>query len=89
MLKKILDSSKESIIEKTKNPFLGTYLIVWLIRNWDLVYTLFNFDKGTTLGEKVGFVELYYNDISFLKNLVYNILWALLLLLCTYIILSI
>ena len=48
MIKDFLVSFKDNFKEKTRNPFLGTYLIVWLIRNWELIYTLFNFDQNKT-----------------------------------------
>lgn len=84
MIKDLLVSFKDNFKEKSHNPFLGLYAIVWLVRNWELVYTLFNFDKGTKLENKVKFVETYYAENSFLESLGWNILWSFGMLLLSY-----
>jgi predicted transcriptional regulator len=89
MIKDFLISFKDNFREKTRNPFLGTYLFVWFIRNWELVYSLFNFDSGCTLADKVSFVKNYYAKISFLENIGTNIFWAIGLLALTYILLNV
>lgn len=89
MIKDFLISFSDNFKEKTKNPFLGTYLLVWLIRNWDLVYTLFNFDKDYTLDDKKTFISNYYKNGDFINNLGSNILWAFGILITTYLLLNI
>lgn len=89
MIKDFLISFSENIKERSKNPFLGTYLLVWLIRNWDLVYSLFNFDQNSKRGERIKFVNDYYNKINFVENLLINILWSFGLLILTYILVNI
>lgn len=65
----------DNIKQKTTNPFIGTLIGVWLVRNWELVYTLFNFDDGCLLADKKKFVWDYYQDkdiwIEFLTNFGY------------------
>ncbi|WP_299112890.1 hypothetical protein [uncultured Winogradskyella sp.] len=89
MIKDFLISFKDNFKEKTRNPFLGTYLIVWIIRNWLLVYTLFNFDKIHNLDFKVNFIKTYYSENDFITNLLTNILWSLGLLILTYVLLNV
>lgn len=89
MIKDFLISFTDNFKEKTKNPFLGTYLLVWLIRNWNLVYTLFNFDENSTLDDKKDFITNYYTQVDFVANLGINILWAFGLLIATYLLLNI
>ncbi|EMY3476827.1 DUF3450 domain-containing protein [Flavobacterium psychrophilum] len=89
MIKDFLISFTDNFKEKTKNPFLGTYLFVWLIRNWDLAYTLFNFDKDCTLDDKKTFISNYYKNGDFISNLGGNILWAFGILITTYLLLNI
>lgn len=89
MIKDFLISFSDNFKEKTKNPFLGTYLLVWLIRNWDLVYTLFNFDKDCTLDDKKSFIISYLKGNDFIENLAINILWSFGLLITTYALLNI
>ena len=89
MIKDFLVSFKDNLSDKTKNPFLGTYLLVWIVRNWELIYSLFNFDKTFTLKQKVNFISNYYKTNNFIENLFTNIYWAFGLLLLTYTLLNI
>lgn len=89
MITDFLISFSDNFKEKTKNPFLGTYLLVWFIRNWDLVYTLFNFDTDCTLDDKKTFISNYYENGDFIGNLGSNILWAFGILITTYLLLNI
>lgn len=56
MIKDFLISFKDNFREKHRNPLLGTYLLVWLFRNWELLFTLFNFDKEKKLQDKIEFI---------------------------------
>ncbi|MDT0295930.1 hypothetical protein ACFQ3R_11380 [Mesonia ostreae] len=89
MIKDFLISFRDNFKEKTRNPFLGTYLIVWIIRNWELIYTIFNFDKNYQLKDKVDFIKTYYSEQSFIGNLLTTALWAFGLLILTYLLLAI
>jgi len=89
MITSILTSFKDSISQKATNPFLGTYLGVWLLRNWDLVYAVFNFDKGDNLQTRLAYIDHYYSHYPFLKNLVCNIAIAFGVLLATYLVLGV
>ncbi|NHM04803.1 hypothetical protein [Flavobacterium celericrescens] len=88
MVKDFLISFSDNFKEKTKNPFLGTYLLVWIIRNWELIYTLFNFDSDCNLNDKKKFIFNYYKNNDFITNLLTNILWAFGLLILTYLLLN-
>ncbi|OXA83479.1 hypothetical protein B0A56_01445 [Flavobacterium columnare NBRC 100251 = ATCC 23463] len=88
MIKDFLISFTDNLKEKTRNPFLGTYLLVWLIRNWELIYTLFNFDNDCNLNEKKEFIFSYYKKNDFITNLFTNILWSFGLLILTYALLN-
>tara|TARA_R110002124_G_scaffold283500_2_gene459618 strand:- start:13 stop:789 length:777 start_codon:yes stop_codon:yes gene_type:complete len=89
MIKDFLISFRDNFKEKTRNPFLGTYLIVWMIRNWELIFTIFNFDDDYKLENKIEFVNSYYTEHSFLGNLFSTILWAFGVLILTYLLLAI
>ena len=69
MIKDFLISFRDNFKEKTRNPFLGTYVIVWIVLNWELIYTLFNFDDNYKLENKVAFIKAYYKEQSFIGNL--------------------
>lgn len=76
MFKDLLVSFKDNIKSKSRNPFLGTYLMIWCIRNWRLVYSFFYFDSKTTLSERIEILASYYTFNSFFSDLMYNVLWA-------------
>jgi hypothetical protein len=88
MFKDLLISFKDNFKDKTRNPFLGTYLMVWIIRNWELLYTLFNFDNDIKLKGKISFIKQYYTENDFIENLWTNLYWAFGLLILTYILLN-
>lgn len=71
----VISQFLDNIKQKTTNPFIGTLIGVWLVRNWELVYTLFNFDEGCLLADKKKFVWDYYQDkdiwVEFLTNFGY------------------
>lgn len=41
MLDKLLISFRDNISRNTRNPFLGTLIFIWIIRNWKIVYAIF------------------------------------------------
>lgn len=89
MFKQSIDSVINNFKDKIKNPFLGTYIFVWLIRNWDLAFTLFNFDKGISLEKKIETINTYFIENSFLSGVFINIALTFLILIITYILLNI
>jgi hypothetical protein len=89
MIKDIFLSFRDNLKEKTTNPFLATYILVWLLRNWNLVYSLFNFDKGHNLEYKITFIKGYYETNSFLEGILWNIGCTFCVLIITYLLLNI
>ena len=88
MIKDFLISFKDSISKKATNPFLGTYFGVWLIRNWDLVYAVFNFDEVDNLQTRLAYINHYYTHCPFFENLCWNLLIAFAVLIATYTVLG-
>jgi hypothetical protein len=89
MIKDIFLSFRDNFKEKTTNPFLGTYIIIWITRNWDLVYSLFNFDKKHDLEYKIAFIKKHYEINSFLEGILWNIGWTFCVIIITYLLLNI
>jgi hypothetical protein len=89
MIKDIFMSFRDNLKEKTTNPFLATYILVWLMRNWDIVYSVFNFDQKSDLKYKLTFIEEYYEINSFLGGIFRNIGWTFCALILTYLLLNI
>jgi len=59
---------KDLFKSKIRNPFFGTLATVWVIHNWDLVYSLFHFDKYWSREMKVEFLSTYFNEPIFIGN---------------------
>jgi hypothetical protein len=88
MVKDIFDSFKDSVKERTTNPFLGTLIIVWILKNWKLVYSLFYFDSRFTLAERLLYIDTYFKQSSFLLNVLYAICITIGVLITTYLLLG-
>ncbi|MEY4877000.1 MAG: hypothetical protein RL708_2149 [Bacteroidota bacterium] len=74
-----LDNFKDAfngIIEKVKNPFGGTFIAVWIIHNWDFVYSLFNFDKDCERVDKLYIIENYIYTRGYCDLFWTPILWT-------------
>ncbi len=70
MIKKTLNSFTENINQKLKNPFLGTFIIIWIIRNWEFVYSLFFFDSETKLNSRIEKIKMFFKDYGFAEILI-------------------
>jgi hypothetical protein len=89
MFKDFFQSFKDDLSKRTTNPFLGTYLLVILFRNWRLIFVLFNFDDSHSLDEKLKIIDEYFNSISIFWYLAENVLYTFTVLIVTYILLNI
>ncbi len=85
MIKELLISFKENLESKSANPFFGTLILIWLIKNWHLLYGIYNFDPKTKLVEKQQFIIDHFKKLPFLETLGYCVLKSILLLVITYI----
>ncbi|PXY01420.1 hypothetical protein DF185_08010 [Marinifilum breve] len=54
----VVKSFAYNLQTKSTNPFFGTLILVWLVRNWELVYTFFNFDSDTKLPDRIAELKL-------------------------------
>jgi len=81
----LLDNYKSKI----RNPFIGTIISVWLIRNWKVVYAIFTFDSDRTMECKINYISSYFSKISFWWELIDCFLIAFLTLIITFILLFI
>ena len=88
MIKDLLVSFRDNVKNKSSNPFLGTYALVWSIRNWRLVYSFFFFDSKTTLNDRIDILASYYTYKTFIYDLGCNILWAIVALILSYLLIN-
>lgn len=89
MVKDTLNSVFENFKERTKNPFLGTLVVVWIVHNWRLVYSLFYFDSKLALDKRLSYIEQYFSEIPFYLNLLHVFLLTILILSVTYLFLGV
>lgn len=87
IMKETFDSVWGSVKDRFTNPFLGTFLFVWLVRNWSLVYGLFIFDEDCTMDDKIKYVKDHFNDYNVFGEFSKNTGITIGLLLIVYIIL--
>lgn len=88
----VLDSVNsfiDNLKTKVSNPFFGTLIAIWIIRNWNLVYGLFIFDKDCTMNDKFEFVRNHFNNKNIYNELWINISTTFVLILLGYILLII
>jgi len=93
MLQKSLDSFKNNIRQKMINPFFGTLIIVWVVRNWELVYGVFTFDEYFTFNERMTYIQKHFKDEfwdwnSFYGNLLCCVIITLITIIFSYIFLG-
>lgn len=88
MVKDTLNSVFDNLKERTTNPFLGTLIVVWIVHNWKLIYSLFYFDSKLTLTERLSYIEEFFQKTPFYLNLFYVFLLTILILCITYLFLG-
>ena len=59
----ILDNLKGDVQDKSKNPFFGAFIATWVIRHWEVVFILFNFDEEFHLDAKLYRVNCYFDSL--------------------------
>lgn len=77
IMKETFDSVWGSVKDRFTNPFLGTFLFVWIVRNWSLVYGLFIFDKACDMIYKLNYVKEHFKNYRVLEEFKINLLWTL------------
>lgn len=69
MINETLVSFKDLLKSKARNPFFGSLAIVWVIHNWDLVYSFFHFGKDFSRQERLDYFDGYFTEPGFLGNM--------------------
>jgi cyclophilin family peptidyl-prolyl cis-trans isomerase len=84
-----IESFMTNLKSKVSNPFFGTLIAVWAIRNWNFVYGIFIFDKDCNMNDKFEFVRNHFKGKVFLYELLINIIITFGLLILGYFLLII
>lgn len=88
MIKYTISSFSDNIIQKIRNPFLGTFIIVWVIRNWKFIYSLFYFDSELSLDNRIVIIKTYFKDYG-INEILITVGYSFLILTTTYVLLNI
>lgn len=88
MFKDTFISVKDNIVKKVTNPFLSTFVGVWIVRNWEFVYSIFFFDDSYSLEMRLTEIESYFADYS-IWDVAITILITFGILIATFILLSV
>jgi hypothetical protein len=88
MIKDLLISFKDNIKSKSVNPLFGAIIIVWLVKNWNLFFSLYYFDPKASLVEKRAFVIEHFTNRPFLGTLLWCIGEAFIVLALSYLLLN-
>lgn len=88
MINEIWQSFKDNVKRRVTNPFLGTFTIVYIIKNWELFYSLLNFDANFNLELKLRYIRKYFELHNFLENIFLCILFTFITIFLTYIFLA-
>lgn len=67
----------ESLKERIKNPIIFTFLFIWILKHWELIYSIFNFDKHHSLFYKLETIKKYLDNNSIWELLFSPLLLAL------------
>ena len=62
MISEILASFRDNVSRKVKNPFYGTFAIVFILQNWQLFYSLISFDDLTQRQTRIKIIEQYITN---------------------------
>ncbi|MCU7612903.1 hypothetical protein N0B16_00460 [Chryseobacterium sp. GMJ5] len=73
-----------NIKDKLTSTFFGTFIFVWILRNWDFVYTFFNFEKNSDLHERITYIRCYFYSKNIYCETPINIVFTIVLIILGY-----
>lgn len=92
MIKEYFNSALKGIKERTQNPFTttnntpfaGAYLIALIIYNWEICFSLLNFDSNDKRINKIQILSNYFNNSTVIERLGYPLVIAFLTIIFYY-----
>lgn len=86
----VLDNIKSSVnhlYERLSSPFGGTFISLWIVHHWQLVYSFFTFDDDCLLNDRICILQLYL-DKSDINSLFFYPLGNTFIVITLYLLLS-
>lgn len=75
-MKEKIEELYDGLKERLKSNFLVTFIIIWLLHHWQLIYSIFNFDTNRTLIDKRAYIANYLSEEGMLWLWVFPLLWT-------------
>lgn len=75
-MKEKIEELYDGLKERLKSNFLLTFVIIWLLHHWRLIYSIFNFDSDKTLFDKRAYIAQYISEEGMLWLWVFPLLWT-------------
>lgn len=69
VIENVRDRLKNPFNDTNKTPFAGAFIIALLIYNWELVYTLINFDSWENRQQKIEIIKQYLGQKSWYNRI--------------------
>ena len=79
--KDVRDRIKNPFTENNATPFAGTFLIVLVLYNWELIFSILNFDRTTTRSQKIRIISEFVNQQDWFTEFKLTISYTLALIL--------
>lgn len=84
-MKEKLEEIFDGLQERLKSPFIVTFIIVWSLHHWKLLFIIFSFDNDLNQGYKKSIIEAYiHQHDGWCGMFIYPILWSFLSVLAYY-----
>ncbi len=75
-MKEKINETYESLQERLKSPFLLTFILVWAIHNWELLYGIFTFEESLRFVERIDFLKHYIRTYGTYHLFWFPLWWA-------------
>lgn len=86
-MKEKLEEIFDGLQERMKSPFIVTFIIVWSLHHWKLLFIIFSFDNDLNQGYKKSIIERYiHQHDGWCGMFIYPIFWSFLSVIAYYLI---
>lgn len=84
-MKEKIEEIFDGLHERLKSPFIVTFIIVWSLHHWKLLFIIFSFDKDLNQGYKKSIIEAYiHQHDGWCGMFIYPIFWSFLSVIAYY-----
>lgn len=75
-MKEKFEELYDGLKERLKSSFLLTFIIIWLLHHWRLIFSIFNFDANQSLVSKRFFIAKYISEEGMLWLWLFPLFWT-------------